>query len=187
MSIRKIQQKQRILRVYALSKLYADYREIYINECILKTENNYFEAEKTSNFINEVFGGETKPTDFIFEHNKTINKLIDKANEFKDELKRIDKTSLGLNKKNVLAFCKEVEHGKYHILKSNIQFYYQTIALYNYSEGRCSKELFLEGMTQIDIFTKKRKTNNAYYKKTFLEVEKSYYAILRKQIFRSLK
>lgn len=181
----KIEQGLRVLRVYALSKLYADYRDIYLNECLLKHDNDYSNAEKLSDMINSVFMGETKPTDFIKDYDKITNELIDKSREFKIELDRINQSTCGLNKKGVLAFCKQVEHGSFHLLKINNQFHYQSRYLLSYCQSAIDKETFLEGMKEVSLFTKKKKTNNQFFKRTFLAIEKTHYEIMSKQYLRN--
>lgn len=180
----KIEQGLRVLRVYALSKLYSDYRDIYLNECILKHEGSYQNAENISDMINSVVNGNTKPTDFVKDENKIINELIEKSKDFKFELERIHQSTCGLNKKGVLAFCKQVEHGDFHLLKINNQFHYQSRYLLSYSQNAINKDTFLEGMKEVSIFTGKRKTNNALFKKTFLAIEKTHYEIMSKQFLR---
>lgn len=183
----KNEQTKRILRVYILSKFYCDYRDIYLNECLLKHKNDYIGAEKTSDFINSVFGGETKPVDFIYQEQDLINDLISKNKLFNEEINMLEKLNIGINKKNIVAFCKNVEHRCFHILKSNIQFKYQCHSLYSYSMNNINKNELIKGMEQICIFSKKSKLNNKYFKKTFLEIEKTYYEIASKQIIRKLK
>lgn len=180
-------QKERILRVYALTRLYCDYRDIYLNECLLKQKTNYFDAEKTSNFINCVFKGETKPVDFIKNEDKLIDDLISQNQIFKYELGIVSDLFIGLNEKIVMSFCKNVEHGDFHILKSNIGFKYQIHALFHYYSGVITKDEFLYGIQELSIFTGKRKLNNRLFKKTFLSIESKYYEILNKQIIRTLK
>lgn len=183
----KIDQGLRVLRIYALSKFYADYRDIYLNECILKQKSTYADAEKMSDMINSIFMGETKPVDFVKDEDKIINDLIDKNRYFKFELDRVNQSNCGLTKEGVLAFCKRVEHGRFHILKINTQFNYQSAYLLSYLQNRIGKEVFLDGIKEISIFTKNKKTNNKFFKKTFLEIEKTHYEIMNKQILRNYK
>jgi hypothetical protein len=180
----KLEQKNRILRVYALAKLYSDYRDIYLSECLLKCNTTYFEAEKTSDFINSIFKGDTKACDFIKNEDELINELISKTKIFKYELEIVSKLFIGLNDKLVMSFCKDIEHGNFHILKSNIGFIYQIHSLLNYYNGSINKDEFLYGIQEFSIFTKKRKFNNKLFKKTFLSIESKYYEIINKQIIR---
>ena len=180
-------QKDRILRVYALTRFYCNYRDIYLNECLLKHDTNYLDAEKTSHLINYIFKGDTKPVDFIKDEDKLVDDLISKNENFKHELGVVSKIFIGLNEKIVMAFCRNVEHGDFHILKSNIGFQYQIHALLNYYSGVITKDEFLYGIQELSIFTGKRKFNNKLFKKTFLSIESKYYEIVNKQIIRILK
>lgn len=184
---RRKEQIQRILTVFALSKFYSDYREIYLLECLLKSENNYTKAEETSAFINAIFNGKTTPSEFLKNHEDIINELIDKNKYFNLELDRINQSGTSLNKKNVLAFCKLVEHGSFHLLKINLNFNYQVNFLLHYINQLITKEVFFEGMMETSFINGSRKKNNVIFKKTFLAIEKTYYEVYKKQLLRTIK
>ena len=183
----KISQRDRLFRVFTLAKVYCDFRDIYLKECILKSKNDYKEAEKFSGLMNSIFGTDSTPSSFITDYEKTTNELIDNVSNFKSLLKSLEGNSIGLNEKCIIAFCNNVEHGSFHLLKINNCFKYQTNWLLNYYLNYVGKDAFLEGFKETDIFSKSKKYNNIEYKRTFLAIEKTYYEILRKQIFRNLK
>lgn len=183
----KLSQRDRVLRVFVLARLYCDFRDIYLNECSLNHSNNYKSAENTSDMMNIIFNQDTTPTDFIIDKEKITNDLIDKSVNFNKNLKELKGNYIGLNEKIVRAFCKNVEHGNFHLLKINNSFVYQTNWLLDYVLNIIGKDTFLEGFKEINIFSKSRKYNNLKYKRTFLAIEKTYYEIVRKQIYRNLK
>jgi hypothetical protein len=184
---RRKEQRQRVLTVFALSKFYSDYREIYLLECLLKLDNNYTKAEETSAFINSIFNGNTTPSEFMKNHEEIINELIDKNKYFNLELDRINQSGTSLNKKNVLAFCKLVEHGSFHLLKINLCFNSQVNFLLHYIDELIPKEALLIGMMETSFIDGRRKKNNVLFKKTFLAIEKTYYEVFRKQLLRTIK
>lgn len=174
----------RIIRVCFLAKYYCAYRDIYLNQRLLEYENNYIEAEEFSDNLNSIFGLESKPTDFLHNENDLSNKIIDTHRWFDNEMKNLD--GFVLSKNAVMAFVKSIEHGDFHILKSNPNFVYQMESIMAYGFGISDKEHFLEGIKEVSIFTKRSKFNNRLLKKTFLEVEKRYFEILNIQSLRTL-
>ena len=180
----KSNQRNRILKVFVLSKLYADFKDFYLYECLLKQTSDYKSAERMSDLMNGLFNQDTKPVDFIVDKDKIANDLIDKSIKFKNFLKNIKGNNLGLYEEAIKAFCKNVEHGEYHNLKINNNFFYQTKWLLNYSLDNVSKKDFLEGIKEVNIFSKTKKYNNVFYKRTFLAIENTYDDIMSKQILR---
>ena len=182
--ILKSNQRNRILKVFVLAKLYADFKDFYLHECLLKQTSDYKSAERMSSLMNGLFNQDTKPVDFIVDKDKITNDLIDKSVKFKEFLKNIQGNSIGLNEASIKAFCKNVQHGEYHNLKINNNFYYQTKWLLNYSLDNVSKKDFLEGIKEVNIFSKTKKYNNGFYKRTFIAIENTYNEIMSKQILR---
>lgn len=181
----KLKQNLRILKVYSLARFYVSFRDIYLNECMLKHENNYLKAENSSEMFNNIFGAKTIPTDFIKDDDKIINDLIDKNIEFKKDLDYLKISICELDKYSVIAFCKYVEFN-FHILKINNNFIYQSQNLVSYVSKFITKKQFLQGFKEIDIFTGDKKVNNLFYKKTFLAVEKTYNELHIKKELRKL-
>lgn len=173
--IRIIKRKMRVTKVGMLTSFYVCYRDIYLKEQLLKSKNNYVKAEHMSDFINKLGISETKPVDFIYDKDLIINQLIDLNIEFKKNIAFCVDNRI-FTKRFILSFCKNVEFSN-HLLRFNNQFQYQIASLSAYVTGQISKEVLEEDMKEISLFTKKKRYNNRFFKKTFLEIEKTAFQI----------
>lgn len=171
----------RLVRLYILSEAYFKYQIFYLNQCVLKHNNDYQLAESTSNMINTIFNGQTTASDFIKSEDEKTNEVIETYNEYQSFL---NKTFL--DKKVVDAFCKASEHSFGTMLKINSTgFSSQITALILYNSGEISKQQVQNALKDYCIFTKKtKKLNTKLFKKTITSIEKLYSEILEKKIIR---
>ncbi|WGK93763.1 MULTISPECIES: hypothetical protein [Flavobacterium] len=187
--LRKISQRQRIIRLLLLSHAYRLYSKISINHSLLRSSNNYQNAEKMSDFVNFIFNVQKSiPSDFIYNKNELTNEIIDDHKEFSELVKGWEKVDNNVSKNLIEAFCKAIEHGNKCIaLKISPFAIYQFQALFSYSISEMSKKSLLEELCEYSLFTNNiLPINGKKIRYTINEIERLYNEISDKQKQRSI-
>jgi hypothetical protein len=181
-TIKRHKRSLRLWKLCVLANAYYKYQIFYLNECLLKHDTDYKQAENTSMLINSIFNGETVPADFVKSQEESENELIEKHQDYQDYLNQ----SM-LDKETVDAFCKASEHGKSSLLKINsIIFVKQIETLLTYNFGLITKEQAEKGILDYCIFSRKpKKLNTKLFKNTVYFIERLYNEIESKKNFRT--
>lgn len=105
---RQTKRSLRIMKAFLLIKYAHLYSQRCLHQSLMKSKNDYHTAENVSNMINDIFGGQTSPKDFICDKNEQADKCINLTKEMKS-YEGVLKT-LNIDPQDVYAFCADVEY-----------------------------------------------------------------------------
>lgn len=184
---RQLTRSFRIMRAFLLIKFAHLYSQRCLYQSLMKSKNDYRTAENISNMINDVFGGQTSPQDFICDKNEIADKCINLTEEMKS-YEEVIKT-LAIDPQDVYAFCADVE---YNNSVPSFRCYGQ-IAMYvmrcieNYDLGAINKETAVKGMNALKDFELAPKNLSMVTRKIIIQVEKAFGLVSLRRIMRRCK
>lgn len=184
---RQLTRSYRIMRAFLLIKFAHLYSQRCLYQSLMKSKNDYRTAENISNMINDVFGGQTSPQDFICDKNEIADKCINLTEEMKS-YEEVLKT-LAIDPQDVYAFCADVE---YNNSVPSFRCYGQ-IAMYvmrgieNYDLGAINKETAVKGMNALKDFELAPKNLSMVTRKIVIQVEKAFGLVSLRRIMRRCK
>lgn len=149
---RQLKRSLRIMKAFLLIKFAHLYSQRCLHQSLMKSKNDYHTAENVSNMINDIFGGQTSPQDFICDKNEQADKCINLTEEMKS-YEGVLKT-LNIDPQDVYAFCADVEYN------NSVPLFrcYGQLAMYlveyvvDYNLGMTSKEVFLRNIQHVKNF-----------------------------------
>ena len=177
----------RIMRAFLLIKFAHLYSQRCLYQSLMKSKNDYRTAENISNMINDIFGGQTSPQDFICDKNEIADKCINLTEEMRS-YEEVLKT-LAIDPQDVYAFCADVE---YNNSVPSFRCYGQ-IAMYvmrcieNYDLGAINKETAVKGMNALKDFELAPKNLSMVTRKIVIQVEKAFGLVSLRRIIRRCK
>ena len=184
---RQLTRSFRIMKAFLLIKFAHLYSQRCLYQSLMKSKNDYHTAENISNMINDVFGGQTSPQDFICDKNEIADKCINLTEEMKS-YEEVIKT-LAIDPQDVYAFCADVE---YNNSVPSFRCYGQ-IAMYvmrcieNYDLGAINKETAVKGMNALKDFELAPKNLSMVTRKIIIQVEKAFGLVSLRRIMRRCK
>ena len=184
---RQLTRSFRIMRAFLLIKFAHLYSQRCLYQSLMKSKNDYHTAENISNMINDIFGGQTSPQDFICDKNEIADKCINLTEEMKS-YEEVLKT-LAIDPQDVYAFCADVE---YNNSVPSFRCYGQ-IAMYvmrcieNYDLGTINKETAVKGMNALKDFELVPKNLFMVTRKIVIQVEKAFGLVSLRRIIRRCK
>ena len=184
--LRKIDQKQRLLKLSVLTNAFGHYTQAELKRALLDSENTWESAEKTADLINFFFEKrEAKATDFMYDKSKLVDESISHYEEFRKYIRPAIVN--GISEEALTAFCKRVENTpECWILKttSGLHYPYYLDALYRYLNGEITKGTLNENLTEIDIFSKegnRKPANMRLFRRCIVRMESILEDIQKKQ------
>lgn len=184
---RQLTRSFRIMRAFLLIKFAYLYSQRCLYQSLMKSKNDYHTAENISNMINDIFGGQTSPQDFICDKNEIADKCINLTEEMRS-YEEVLKT-LAIDPQDVYAFCADVE---YNNSVPSFRCYGQ-IAMYvmrgieNYDLGAINKETAVKGMNALKDFELAPKNLSMVTRKIVIQVEKAFGLVSLRRIMRRCK
>ena len=184
---RQLTRSFRIMRAFLLIKFAHLYSQRCLYQSLMRSKNDYRTAENISNMINDIFGGQTSPQDFICDKNEIADKCINLTEEMRS-YEEVLKT-LAIDPQDVYAFCADVEYN------NSVPSFrcYRQIAMYvmrcieNYDLGAINKETAVKGMNALKDFELAPKNLFMVTRKIVIQVEKAFGLVSLRRILRRCK
>lgn len=185
---RQLTRSFRIMRAFLLIKFAHLYSQRCLYQSLMKSKNDYRTAENISNMINDIFGGQTSPQDFICDKNEIADKCINLTEEMKS-YEGVLKT-LNIDPQDVYAFCADVEYN------NSVPLFrcYGQIAMYvvryieDYDLGMITKDEALENIKHLKGFEFAPKNLSMVTRKIVIQVESAFgFVFLKRNIRQSKK
>ena len=184
---RQLKRSLRIMKAFLLIKYAHLYSQRCLHQSLMKSKNDYHTAENVSNMINDIFGGQTSPQDFICDKNEQADKCINLTEEMKS-YEGVLKT-LNIDPKDVYAFCADVEYN------NSVPLFrcYGQLAMYvighimNYDLGMITKDEALKKIQHLKDFELAPKNLSMVTRKIVVQVEEAFGFVFLKRIIRLCK
>lgn len=184
---RQLKRRYRIMKAFLLIKYAHLYSQRCLHQSLMKSKNDYRTAENISNMINDVFGGQTSPQDFICDKNEIADKCINLTEEMKsyEETLKV----LNINPQDVYAFSADVEYN------NSVPLFrcYGQLAMYvighimNYDLGMITKDEALENIQHLKGFEFAPKNLSMVTRKIVIQVESAFGFVFLRRIVRKFK
>ena len=184
---RQLKRSLRIMKAFLLIKYAHLYSQRCLHQSLMKSKNDYHTAENVSNMINDIFGGQTSPKDFICDKNEQADKCINLTEEMKS-YEGVLKT-LNIDPQDVYAFCADVEYNNSVLLFRC----YGQLAMYvigyimNYDLGMITKDEALKKIQHLKDFEFAPKNLSVVTRKIVVQVEKAFGLVFLRRIVRKFK
>ena len=184
---RQTKRSLRIMKTFLLIKYAHLYSQRCLHQSLMKSKNDYHTAENVSNMINDIFGGQTTPKDFICDKNEQADKCINLTEEMKS-YEGVLKT-LNIDPQDVYAFCADVEYN------NSVPFFrcYGQLAMYvighimNYDLGMITKDEALKKIQHLKDFEFAPKNLSVVTRKIVVQVEEAFGLVFLRRIVRKFK
>lgn len=184
---RQTKRSLRIMKTFLLIKYAHLYSQRCLHQSLMKSKNDYHTAENVSNMINDIFGGQTTPQDFICDKNEQADKCINLTKEMKS-YEGVLKT-LNIDPQDVYAFCADVEYN------NSVPLFrcYGQLAMYvighimNYDLGMITKEEALKKIQHLKDFEFAPKNLSVVTRKIVIQVEEAFGLVFLRRIVRKFK
>lgn len=184
---RQLKRSLRIMKAFLLIKYANLYSQRCLHQSLMKSKNDYHTAENVSNMINDIFGGQTSPQDFICDKNEQADKCINLTEEMKS-YEGVLKV-LKIDPQDVYAFCADVEYN------NSVPLFrcYGQLAMYvighilNYDLGMITKDEALKKIQHLKDFEFAPKNLSMVTRKIVIQVEKVFGFVFLRRIIRRFK
>ena len=184
---RQTKRSLRIMKTFLLIKYAHLYSQRCLHQSLMKSKNDYHTAENVSNMINDIFGGQTSPQDFICDKNEQADKCINLTEEMKS-YEGLLKT-LNIDPQDVYAFCADVEYN------NSVPLFrcYGQLAMYvighimNYDLGMITKDEALKKIQHLKDFEFAPKNLSVVTRKIVIQVEEAFGLVFLRRIVRKFK
>lgn len=184
---RQTKRSLRIMKTFLLIKYAHLYSQRCLHQSLMKSKNDYHTAENVSNMINDIFGGQTSPQDFICDKNEQADKCINLTKEMKS-YEGVLKT-LNIDPQDVYAFCADVEYN------NSVRLFrcYGQLAMYvighimNYDLGMITKDEALKKIQHLKDFEFAPKNLSVVTRKIVVQVEEAFGLVFLRRIVRKFK
>ena len=175
------------MKAFLLIKYAHLYSQRCLHQSLMKSKNDYHTAENVSNMINDIFGGQTSPKDFICDKNEQADKCISLTEEMKS-YEGVLKT-LNIDHQDVYAFCADVEYN------NSVPLFrcYGQLAMYvighimNYDLGMITKDEALKKIQHLKDFEFAPKNLSMVTRKIVIQVEEAFGLVFLRRIVRKFK
>lgn len=184
---RQTKRSLRIMKTFLLIKYAHLYSQRCLHQSLMKSKNDYHTAENVSNMINDIFGGQTTPQDFICDKNEQADKCINLTEEMRSH-EGVLKT-LNIDPQDVYAFCADVEYN------NSIPLFrcYGQLAMYvighimNYDLGMITKDEAFKKIQHLKDFEFAPKNLSVVTRKIVVQVEEAFGLVFLRRIVRKFK
>lgn len=184
---RQLTRSFRIMRAFLLIKFAHLYSQRCLHQSLMRSKNDYRTAENISNMINDIFGGQTSPQDFICDKNEIADKCINLTEEMRS-YEEVLKT-LAIDPQDVYAFCADVEYN------NSVPLFrcYGQLAMYvvryieDYDLGMITKDEALKKIQHLKDFEFAPKNLSVVTRKIVIQVESAFGFVFLRRIVRKFK
>ena len=184
---RQLKRSLRIMKAFLLIKFAHLYSQRCLHQSLMKSKNDYHTAENVSNMINDIFGGQTTPKDFICDKNEQADKCINLTEEMKS-YEGVLKT-LNIDPQDVYAFSADVEYN------NSVPLFrcYGQLAMYvighimNYDLGMITKDEALKKIQHLKDFEFAPKNLSVVTRKIVVQVGEAFGLVFLRRIVRKFK
>lgn len=177
----------RIMKVFLLIKFAHLYSQRCLHQSLMKSKNDYRTAENISNMINDIFGKQTSPQDFISDKNEQADECINLTEEMKSYEGALN--TLNINPQDVYAFCADVEYNN----SVPLFIRYGQIAMYvieyvmNYDLGMITKDEAVKNIQHLKDFEFAPKNLSMVTRKIVIQVEEAFGLVCLRRVIRRCK
>lgn len=177
----------RIMKVFLLIKFADLYSQRCLHQSLMKSKNDYRTAENISNMINDIFGKQTSPKDFICDKNEQADECINLTEEMKSYEGALN--TLNINPQDVYAFCADVEYNN----SVPLFIRYGQIAMYvigyvmNYDLGMITKDEAVKNIQHLKDFEFAPKKLSLVTRKIIIQVEEAFGLVCLRRVIRRCK
>lgn len=177
----------RIMKVFLLIKFAHLYSQRCLHQSLMKSKNDYRTAENISNMINDIFGKQTSPQDFISDKNEQADECINLTEEMKSYEGALN--TLNINPQDVYAFCADVEYNN----SVPLFIRYGQIAMYvieyvmNYDLGMITKDEAVKNIQHLKDFEFAPKNLSLVTRKIVIQVEEAFGLVCLRRVIRRCK
>lgn len=184
---RQLKRSLRIMKVFLLIKFAHLYSQRCLHQSLMKSKNDYRTAENISNMINDIFGRQTSPKDFISDKNEQADECINLTEEMKSYEGALN--TLNIDPKDVYAFCADVEYNN----SVPLFIRYGQIAMYvigyvmNYDLGMITKDEALKNIQHLKDFEFAPKNLSMVTHKIVIQVEEAFGLVCLRRVIRRCK
>jgi hypothetical protein len=190
MTLKYLNRKIRVLRLLAVVQAYHHYTMMQLNSKLLQCDVSWQDAEHLSSWFGTFISHrEYSPTDFLHDKNEVCDTALDNYNGFKKWVEIA--ASVGVTEKTLTAFCKNVDNlQSVFLLKAFGHVLYPDwlMALFLYLDKAISKAKLQAAFVEYSLFSGKAKPANiAEFRKTVLDIEKTVWKIMNKQLCREVR
>ena len=183
---RQLTRSFRIMRAFLLIKFAHLYSQRCLHQSLMKSKNDYHTAENISNMINDIFGGQTSPQDFICDKNEIADKCINLTEEMKS-YEWVLKT-LNIDPQDVYAFCADVEYNNsVPLFRCYGQLSMYVVRIEDYDLGMITKDEALENIKYLKGFEFAPKNLSVVTRKIVVQVEDAFGFVFLRRIVRKFK
>ena len=184
---RQLKRRYRIMKAFLLIKFAHLYSQRCLHQSLMKSRNDYHTAENVSNMINDIFGGQTTPKDFICDKNEQADKCINLTEEMKSYEGALK--TLNIDPQYAYAFSADVEYN------NSVPLFrcYGQLAMYvighimNYDLGMITKEEALKKIQHLKDFEFAPKNLFMVTRKIVIQVEEAFGLVFLRRIVRKFK
>ena len=175
------------MKVFLLIKFAHLYSQRCLHQSLMKSKNDYRTAENISNMINDIFGRQTSPKDFISDKNEQADECINLTEEMKSYEGALN--TLNIDPKDVYAFCADVEYNN----SVPLFIRYGQIAMYvigyvmNYDLGMITKDEALKNIQHLKDFEFAPKNLSMVTHKIVIQVEEAFGLVCLRRVIRRCK
>lgn len=182
---------QRLQKILVFSSAYCHFAKLTVYNSLLKSNNNYTDAENTSDFINSIFKQETSPSDFLHNKDELSNEIIQEYKSYKEWCSNDFEKYYSINEKLIDAFCKAVEfQNKSVLLKCDNTYLFTSHISYliGYLADSVSKNDLEKKLVDFSLFSgEPRKLSFRRFRRKIISIENLYQEIDAKQKSRTKK
>lgn len=177
----------RIMKVFLLIKFAHLYSQRCLHQSLMKSKNDYRTAENISNMINDIFGKQTSPQDFISDKNEQADECINLTEEMKSYEGALN--TLNISPQDVYAFCADVEYNN----SVPLFIRYGQIAMYvigyvmNYDLGMITKDEAVKNIQHLKDFEFAPKNLSLVTRKIVIQVEEAFGLVCLRRVIRRCK
>ena len=177
----------RIMKVFLLIKFAHLYSQRCLHQSLMKSKNDYRTAENISNMINDIFGKQTSPQDFISNKNEQADECINLTEEMKSYEGALN--TLNINPQDVYAFCADVEYNN----SVPLFIRYGQIVMYiigyvmNYDLGMITKDEAVKNIQHLKDFEFAPKKLYVVTRKIVIQVEEAFGLVCLRRVIRRCK
>ena len=184
---RQLKRSLRIMKAFLLIKYAHLYSQRCLHQSLMKSKNDHHTAENVSNMINDIFGRQTTPKDFICDKNEQADKCINLTEDMKSYEGALK--TLNIDPQDVYAFCADVEYN------NSVPLFrcYGQLAMYvighilNYDLGMITKDEALIKIQHLKDFEFAPKNLSMVTRKIVVQVEEAFGLVFLRRIVRKFK
>jgi len=184
----KINQQQRLMRLWVLSETFHQYKIVDLDSKLLKCDNTWESADRTAGIMNLIVPHKQyKVEDFLHNKDELCDSIIDRHESFRRHLGSCE--DLGMSKEAVYSFCKNViHHNRFWGLNSYYGIHCRHFLFYlvQYFDGKLPRDELVDVLSFRSLSGESMgRKNLTVFRNACIEMENLYTEIETKQKIRA--